>query len=70
MKNPKANNGFDPEAFRKAAQSGKTNEYINSNLDPETAGKLQSILKDKSQIEKIMQSPVAQALLKKFGEGK
>lgn len=70
MKNPKANKGFDPEAFRKAAQSGKTNEYINSNLDPETAGKLQSILKDKNQIEKIMQSPAAQALLKKFGEGK
>lgn len=70
MKNPNANKGFDPEAFRKAAQSGKTDEYISSNLDPETAGKLQNILKDKNQIEKIMQSPAAQALLKKFGEGK
>lgn len=70
MKNPNAKKGFDPEAFRKAAQSGKTDEYISSNLDPETAGKLKNILKDKSQIEKIMQSPAAQSLLKKFGEGK
>lgn len=40
------------------------------NLSPEQRKKIEKILADKNQTEKILSSPQAKALMKKFMEGK
>ena len=55
----------------KAKRSSKeTEEYLKENLSTEQSQKLKEILSDKKAIEKLLSTPKAQELLKKFTEGK
>ena len=55
----------------KAKRSSKeTEEYLKKNLSTEQSQKLKEILSDKKAIEKLLSTPKAQELLKKFTEGK
>lgn len=55
----------------KAKRSSKeTEEYLKENLSTEQSQKLKEILSDKKAIEKLLSTPKAQDLLKKFTEGK
>lgn len=52
-----------------AAQSGNLNNLMNK-LKPDDAQKLQEVLKNKALQQKILNSPQAQALLKKLSDKK
>lgn len=55
-------------------KSKKTNEetkdYLMQNLNENQSKKLKEVLSDKSALEKLLSSPKAQELLKKFTEDK
>ena len=61
--------GADPEKIRKATQNGSVNDLLNS-MNQSDAQKIRNLLSNKSELEKLMQSPQAQALMKKLSEGK
>jgi ERCC4-type nuclease len=48
----------------------ETQEYLMKNLSSEQNMKLKEILSDRKSIEKLLSTPKAQELLKKFTEGK
>ena len=48
----------------------ETQEYLMKNLSSEQNQKLKEILSDRKSIEKLLSTPKAQELLKKFTEGK
>ena len=48
----------------------ETQEYLMNNLSSEQNRKLKEILSDRKSIEKLLSTPKAQELLKKFTEGK
>ena len=48
----------------------ETEEYLKKNLSSDQNRKLKEILSDRKAIEKLLSSPKAQELLKKFTEGK
>ena len=55
----------------KSKHTGKeAEEYLKENLSTEQSRKLKEILSDKKAIEKLLSTPKAQELLKKFTEGK
>ena len=55
--------------LEKIKKSGDASALVN-NLSTEDKQKLNRILSDKSELEKVLKSPQAQMLLKLFGEGK
>lgn len=57
------------EELEKAAKSGDASALI-GNLSSKDKEKLNQILQDKSELEKVLKSPQAQMLLKMFGGGK
>ena len=57
---------IDRDAIEKAKQSGDVSSLVN-NLSCQDKEKLNSILNDKEQLEKVLKSPQAQLLLKMFG---
>ena len=61
--------GTDPSNLKAAAQKGSVDSLIRS-MKPEDAQKIQNILQNKSELERIMKSEQAQAILKKLSEGK
>ena len=63
------NIGADGNKLKSAVNGGKLDELLN-NLKPADAAKVQSILADKEATEKMLKSPVAQAMLRRFTEGK
>lgn len=68
MQNPKKQmKGFDPEAFRKAAQTGQQQAYLQQNLDAATKAELEAVLKDKNRLQQMLRSPEAKALMEKLG---
>ncbi len=46
----------------------ETEEYIKKSLTPDQTKKLNEILSDKSALQKLLSSPKAQEILKKFGK--
>ena len=55
----------------KAKKSSKeTEEYLKSSLSAEQSHKLKEVLGDRKAIEKLLSTPKAQELLKKFTEDK
>ena len=60
--------GTDPSNLKAAAQKGSVDSLIRS-MKPEDAQKIQNILQNKSELERIMKSEQAQAILKKLSEG-
>ena len=61
--------GTDPSNLKSAAQKGSVDSLIRS-MKPEDAQKIQNILQNKSELERIMKSEQAQAILKHLSEGK
>ncbi len=62
--------GTTPENLKQASQQGNVQNLLNQ-LDGEQAKKVQQILNDKEASQKLLNSPQAQALLKKLmGGGK
>ena len=60
---------IDRDTLEKAKNSGDVSSLVN-NLSAEDKQKLNNILNDKEQLEKVLKSPQAQMLLKLFGGGK
>ena len=60
---------LDRNALEKARQSGDASSLVNS-LSTEDKQKLNDILNNKEQLEKVLKSPQAKMLLKLFGGGK
>lgn len=58
--------GIDIEEMKKAAQQGKIDEFIDKNLSAEATKKLKSVLSDKEATQKLLSTPQAKELLKKF----
>lgn len=61
--------GTTPEDLKKAGQQGNVQNLLNQ-LDGEQAKKVQQILNDKEASQKLLNTPQAQALLKKLMGGK
>lgn len=67
-----SNKNFDEiiNNIKSKRSSKETEEYLKENLSTEQSQKLKEILSDKKAIEKLLSTPKAQELLKKFTEGK
>lgn len=65
LKNNSAGQNISAEQVKNMAQQGSPNEIL-KNLDPQTAQKVKEILNNPKEMEKIMNSPQAQSLLKKL----
>lgn len=59
--------GIDVDKMKKAAQSGKLEDYLDSSLSADTAKQLKNVLSDKQATEKLLSSPQAKELMKKLG---
>ena len=57
--------GTSPEELKSAAQEGNINNIVKG-LNPNDAEKIQKVLSDKNASNRILSSPKAQELLKKF----
>ena len=64
LKNNSAGQNISAEQVQNMAQQGSPNEIL-KNLDPQNAQKVKEILNNPKEMEKIMNSPQAQSLLKK-----
>ena len=60
---------IDQNALEKAKQTGDASGLVNS-LSDQDKQKLNQILSDKAELEKVLKSPQAQMLLKMFNGGK
>ena len=58
------------ESIKNKKSNEETKEYLMKNLSENQSKKLNEVLSDKSALEKLLSSPKAQELLKKFTEGK
>ena len=56
--------------MKEAGEKGQLDDFVNKNLSPEASEKLKSVLSDKAACEKLLSTPQAKELLKKFTEGK
>ena len=65
LKNNSAGQNISAEQVQNMAQEGAPNEIL-KNLDPQNAQKVKEILNNPKEMEKIMNSPQAQSLLKKL----
>ena len=57
--------GTQPEQLKQQAENGTQQKMLN-NLNANDAAKLQQVLSDKEAANKLLNSPQAQVLLKKF----
>ena len=57
--------GTQPEQLKQQAENGTSQKMLN-NLNANDAAKLQQVLSDKEAANKLLNSPQAQVLLKKF----
>ena len=57
--------GTDPEKLKQAAQSGNADEVL-KNIGTEEAQKVQKILSDREAASKLLSTPKAQQIFKKF----
>ncbi len=66
------NNNFDEliNNIKSKKTNKETQDYLMNNLSTEQNRKLKEILSDKKAIEKLLSTPKAQELLKKFKENK
>lgn len=64
------NNNFDEiiNGIKAKKTNEEAQEYLKNNLSSEQNRKLKEILSDKKAIEKLLSTPKAQELLKKFRE--
>lgn len=68
MSNINSSGNMTPEQLMKlAADPEKAINVVSKQLSDEKRQKLNEVLSDKSALEKLLQSPEAQRLMKKFG---
>ncbi len=67
MNNEKFNKIVDDMKKQKNRQDAQ--DYLMQQLKPDQSKKLQELLSDKGAIDKLLSTPQAQELLKKFTEG-
>lgn len=68
MSNINSSGNMTPEQLMKlAADPEKAINAVSKQLSDEKRQKLNEVLSDKSALEKLLQSPEAQRLMKKFG---
>lgn len=65
LKNNSSGQNISAEQVQNMAQQDSPNEIL-KNLDPQNAQKVKEILNNPKEMEKIMNSPQAQSLLKKL----
>lgn len=61
--------GTDPNKLQQSSQKGTVDQLLKQ-LKPQDAQNLQKILSDKEATARVLNSPQAQALMKKLFEGK
>ncbi len=59
-------NNIDIDEFKKYAEQGKVDDFINKNLSPQASNKLKQILSDKDATNKLLSTPEAKELMKKI----
>ena len=64
----KKENNINVNELRQAAKSGNVDDFIDKNLSADAAKKIKQVLGDKNMMEKMLSTPEAKALLKKFTE--
>ena len=64
----KKDNNINVNELKSAAKSGNVDDFINKNLSSDAAKKVKQALSDKSTMEKLLSTPEAKALFKKFTE--
>ena len=57
--------GTNPEALKKGAQNGDLSQLL-GNLNPNDVKKFQQVLQDPKAADKLLNTPQAQELIKKF----
>ena len=57
--------GTDPQSLKQKAESGELSQLL-SQLSPRDSQKMQQVLSDPQAANKLLSTPQAQALLKKF----
>lgn len=70
MKKAQQKTGIDVNKMKAAADSGTLDEFVSKNLPGETAQRLKTVLSSREKAEKLLSTPEAKELLKKFTEGK
>lgn len=67
-----SNNNFDEiiKGIKSKKSNEETQDYLMKNLTPNQNKKLKEVLSDKEAIKKLLSTPKAQELLKKFTEDK
>lgn len=67
-----SNKNFDEiiDSIKSKKSNEETKEYLMKNLNENQSKKLKEVLSDKSALEKLLSSPKAQELLKRFTEEK
>jgi hypothetical protein len=68
MSNDNFNKIVDDMKNQKSRQDAQ--DYLMKQLKPDQSKRLQEVLSDKNAMEQLLSTPQAQALLKKFTEGK
>lgn len=61
--------GFDVAKMKEAAENGKLDDFINQNLSSSASARLKQVLSSKEATEKLLSTPQAKELLKKFTKG-
>ncbi len=64
------NKNFDEiiNGIKSKKSNAETEEYIKKSLTPDQTKKLNEVLSDKSALQKLLSTPQAKELLKKFGK--
>ena len=70
LKQAQKNTNIDLNKLKQAGEQGKLNDFINQNLSAQASSQLKKILGDKQATEKLLSTPQAKELMKKFMEGK
>ena len=64
----KNNKNIDINELKSAAEKGNVDDFIDKNLSSGAAKKVKQVLSDKNMMEKMLSTPEAKALFKKFTE--
>ena len=64
----KKDNNINVNELKSAAKNGNVDDFINKNLSSDAAKKVKQALSDKNTMEKLLSTPEAKALFKKFTE--
>lgn len=61
--------GTDPAQWKRAAQSGSIDDMLRA-LGPGDAKRVRSVLENKAELQRLIQSDAVQSMMKKLSEGR